>query len=167
MFSHTFCNPRPLSFALSIPDTSSNLSYGSLTSCEARAAILELQSTDLTFYAKITSGAPVTVLEVQAQMEDMAAEGSASDEDDPAVLTVPGLCTILLNATSASDLLLPAVAEHSKDEADLDDKYEADSDDQYEGVSVQLPLVVTPTSTAQSIAGPRRSAQLSVRHTAY
>ncbi|KAG9125184.1 hypothetical protein FRC07_008640 [Ceratobasidium sp. 392] len=151
----------------SVPNTDFNLSYESLTSREARAAILELRSTDPTFYAEITSGAPVTVSEAQAQMEDLAAEAPASDEDDPAVLTVPNLRAALLNANSTSDILPIATSDDSDDEADSDDEYKADSGNEYEAVSPLLPPVTTPAPSTQSMVGPRRSARLSVRHAAY
>ncbi|KAG8786824.1 hypothetical protein FRC12_016212 [Ceratobasidium sp. 428] len=100
----------------SVPGTDFNLSYESLTSREARSAILELRSTDPTFYAEITSGAPVTISEAQAQLEDLATEASTSDGDDPAVLTVPNLRAALLNATSASDIPPVATSDDSDDE---------------------------------------------------
>jgi hypothetical protein len=60
-----------------VAQTSFNLPYASLTSHEARQAILNLRSSDPEFYAEITSGVSAPI---SSELDELAEHGSDSDE---------------------------------------------------------------------------------------
>lgn len=107
-----------------VPGTGFNLSYESLTTHEARAAILNLRLSDPTFYAEITSGTLAAVSKADAEAEDTAIEAAAGEEEDSTDLTVPELCATLINATLASDLTPPGPTDNNSEAA-------SDSGDDY------------------------------------
>ncbi|QRV96941.1 DDE superfamily endonuclease [Ceratobasidium sp. AG-Ba] len=136
-----------------VPGTNFNLSYASLTSRDARAALLKLRSSDPTFYTEITMGVASAI---QEPAEDLFVDEAIDQEDDPATLTVADLRDALLGATGVSDIGPVPSTNDSDDEVDSSDD-EDESDGDYKASS-KLP------ATTRSMQ-PRRPARFSGRRT--
>ncbi|KAG9123678.1 hypothetical protein FRC07_014300 [Ceratobasidium sp. 392] len=127
-----------------VPGTDFNLSHASLTSHQARAALLQLRSSDPQFYAEITSGSPIVISDTEAQFEDVGmAEGVVDEDDDSATLTVADLCKAFMSAANASEIASP----------NRNDSEDVDSDDDY------APPPITPATTKVARRITRRTSK--------
>ncbi|KAG8725022.1 hypothetical protein FRC09_009922 [Ceratobasidium sp. 395] len=132
-----------------VPGTDFNLSYESLTSRAARAAILELRTSDPTFYAEITSGAIGMVSDEEGQLEDDAANAAVDTEEELPEVTATELRASVLNSSSSSDLIPPCSGDLDCSSGGLDEE--------------RMPQSSEPLTPTNAPIRPRRSARLSRR----
>ncbi|KAG8768875.1 hypothetical protein FRC12_005309 [Ceratobasidium sp. 428] len=85
-----------------VPNTDLNLSYPSLTSHEARQALLDLRSSDPAFYGEIALGRS-TPVDDESELETELEDGPA-DEDCELDITVQEFQTLAVAAKSAAEV---------------------------------------------------------------
>jgi hypothetical protein len=132
----------------SVPDTTLNLSYESLTSREAKQAILSLAVTNPAAYAEIMAGTQLPPSEEQLEVETNLFSEVTEMEGD-LNHTVEEVSAALLAASSA-----PEAAEPLVPVPDFDDQLEPDED------STVIPLPSTVRATTRS----GRTTRLSSRY---
>ncbi|KAG8695975.1 hypothetical protein FRC09_008821 [Ceratobasidium sp. 395] len=136
----------------SVPGTEFNLSYQSLTSRDARQAILRLSSTNPDVYAEIMAGT-VSVLQddpAQAATTDSAAasDWELVDAEEDLNHTVDEVAAFVLSANSASEAAEPITSASDPD-------CELESEDEF---------VYMPALTASSVTRSGRNARVSSRY---
>lgn len=106
-----------------VPDSSFNLSYTSLTSCEAQQAILDTHVSDPEFYAELMATHPPVLLHDMAE-EDPGNDG-ANNGDMPDVSTL-GLEQAILHSRSPANVAAFLDARNTSDELDHSSTLDAD-----------------------------------------
>ncbi|KAG8724344.1 hypothetical protein FRC11_002133 [Ceratobasidium sp. 423] len=91
-------------FALcAVPGTNFNLSYESLTSCEARQAILDLRTTDPQLYAELATGSFPRPTASDVVDEDMMIDSEYVPENEDVGHGAAEVIDLVLNARSAGE----------------------------------------------------------------
>lgn len=134
----------------SVPDTVLNLSYESLTSREAKQAILSLSVSDPTVYAEIMGSIPSASGDEPAITQSIPhAELTDQGLEDDLDHTVEELSDMILASNSAGEAAMPL------DEV-IDFDYQPESDGNSEAPKV---LPATTVSTTRSGRAPRLSSR--------
>ncbi|QRV77888.1 DDE superfamily endonuclease [Ceratobasidium sp. AG-Ba] len=130
-----------------VPGTTFNLSYESLTSREAKAAILELRTSDPALYAEITSGCASAIAEQEGELKDAMVE-TATEDEDILDISAPELRQAILDTSSPAELATLSLNDIGDDITCLDNHL--------------APTLSLPTQQ-NAQAGLRRSVRLSRR----